>query len=315
MNFDNTLSASANVTSKQLLAFFMAWLMEFPFVSLNFSKATRRPTLVPNKKQMWVHPRNIHYIFTFKGCTMPIAAFALFGWCMANGGGLKALDLASSGGELSASVTPLGWSILAGVNTIFGSLSPMLVNQPDLARYCKKPRDAGISQGISVFVSSIVVFFLGMASTTAIQAKWGTAYWNVWDLLDAILDHHFNSGARAGIFFVALAFLFGVFATNFGANSIPFGADMTGLFPKVLTIRRGQVLCAVLGVVVQPWQLMANASAFLRYASIWHAHRIDILTWTQLSGILQYLHGATLCSHHRGLLHRPQRERARPVVL
>lgn len=32
-NFENTLSATANVTSKQLLAFFMAWLMEFPFVS------------------------------------------------------------------------------------------------------------------------------------------------------------------------------------------------------------------------------------------------------------------------------------------
>lgn len=31
-NFDNTLSASANITSKQLLAFFMAWLMQFPFV-------------------------------------------------------------------------------------------------------------------------------------------------------------------------------------------------------------------------------------------------------------------------------------------
>jgi NCS1 family nucleobase:cation symporter-1 len=211
---------------------------------------------------MWIHPKSIHYIFTVKGCTMPIAAFCLFGWCIANGGGLKAMDLASSAGELSSSVTPLGWSVMAGINSIFGSLSPMLVNQPDLARYCKKPRDAGITQGISVFVSSIVVFFLGMASTTAIQAKWGVAYWNVWDLLDAILDH-----ARAGIFFVALAFMFGVFATNFGANSIPFGADMTGLFPKVLTIRRGQVLCAILGVVVQPWQLMANASAFLRYGS------------------------------------------------
>lgn len=261
-NFENTLSASANVTSKQLLAFFMAWLMEFPFVSLSLSLNP-----IPqkaNSMQMWVHPKSIHYIFTIKGFTMPIAAFALFGWCMANGGGLGAMDLASSGAELSSSVTPLGWSIMSGINTIFGSLSPMLVNQPDLARYCKKPRDAGIGQGISVFVASIVVFFLGMASTTSIQARWGVAHWNVWDLLDAILDHYFSAGARAGIFFVALAFFFGVFATNFGANSIPFGADMTGLFPKALTIRRGQVLCAVLGVIVQPWQLMANASAFLR---------------------------------------------------
>lgn len=195
---------------------------------------------------------------------MPVAAFAVFGWCMANGGGLGSMDLASAEGQSSASVTPLGWSIMAGINTIFGSLSPMLVNQPDLARYCKKSRDAGPIQGISVFVASVIVFFLGMASTTSMQAKWGVAYWNVWDLFEAILDHHFTAGARAGVFFAALAFYLGVFATNIGANSLPFGSDMTGLLPKWLTIRRGQILCALLGVVVQPWQLMANASAFLR---------------------------------------------------
>ncbi|KAH4059738.1 hypothetical protein HBI23_032820 [Parastagonospora nodorum] len=239
-NFGNTLPVSANVNSKQLLTFFMAWLLEFPF--------------------MFIHPRHSHYIYTVKGFTMPVAAFAVFGWCMANGGGLNAMNLASK-----TVSTPLGWRIMAGVNTIFGSLSPMLVNQPDLARYCKKPRDAGPIQGVSVFVASVLVFFLGMASTTSIQARWGTAYWNIWDLFDAILDHYFSAGARAGIFFAALAFFFGVFATNFGSNSIPFGADMTGLFPKWLTIRRGQVLCALLGVIVQPWQLMANASAFLSF--------------------------------------------------
>jgi NCS1 family nucleobase:cation symporter-1 len=109
------------------------------------------------------------------------------------------------------------------------------------------------------------VFFLGMASTTSMQAAYGTAYWNIWDLFEAILDHHFGAGARVGIFFASLAFFVGVFATNLGANSIPFGSDMTGLFPRWLTIRRGQVLCAILGVVVQPWQLMANASAFLSF--------------------------------------------------
>lgn len=34
-NLANTLPASGNVTSKQLLAFFMAWLMQFPLVSLS----------------------------------------------------------------------------------------------------------------------------------------------------------------------------------------------------------------------------------------------------------------------------------------
>lgn len=243
-NFHNALSPAASVTSKQLLAFFMAWLMEFPF--------------------MWIHPSRINFVFTIKGVIMPIAAFAVFGWCMVNGGGLSSISLASKGTKTSIAAVPTGWSIMAGINTIFGALSPMLVNQPDLARYCKKPRDAGALQGVSVFVAAVVVFFLGMASTTSMQAEYGVAYWNIWDLFDAILDHHFGAGARAGIFFLSLAFYFGVFATNFGANSIPFGSDMTGLFPKWLTIRRGQILCALLGVVVQPWQLMANASAFLR---------------------------------------------------
>lgn len=214
---------------------------------------------------MWVHPRHIHYIFTVKGFTMPIAAFAIFGWCMANGGGLKAMDMASEVGRQTANVLPLGWSIMSGINVIMGGLSPMLVNQPDLARYCAKPRDAGPLQGVSVFVSSVLVFFLGLAATTSMQARWGTAYWNIWDLLDSILDHYWTPGGRAGVFFVALAFLLGVFATNFGANSIPFGADMTGLFPKWLTIRRGQILCAILGVAVVPWKLIANASAFLSF--------------------------------------------------
>lgn len=130
-------------------------------------------TVLADLLLMWVHPKNIHYIFTIKGFTMPVAAFALFGCAMSMGAGLGDVDIASKAGELSSSVTPLSWSIMSGINTIFGGLSPMLVNQPDLARYCKKPRDAGL-QGLCAFFPTVLVFFLGLASTTSIQIKWGT---------------------------------------------------------------------------------------------------------------------------------------------
>ncbi|KAF6825197.1 NCS1 allantoin transporter (NCS1 nucleoside transporter) [Colletotrichum plurivorum] len=244
-NFANALPEGADVTSKQLLAFFIVWLVEFPFT--------------------WVHPTHIHYIFTIKGFIMPFACFGLFGWCMANGAGISNMDAASAAGAAVAERTPLGWAVMSGVNVIMGSLSPMLVNQPDLARYCRHPRDAGWLQGACVFFAKVLVFFLGLASTTSLQGKWGEAYWNLWDLLDAILDHYWTPAARAGVFFVSFSFIFSMFATNFGANSIPFGADMTGLFPKYLTIRRGQIICAILGIVVLPWKLIANASAFLSF--------------------------------------------------
>ncbi|GJC77337.1 allantoin permease [Colletotrichum liriopes] len=244
-NWANALPASADVTSKQLLAFFLLWLIEFPFT--------------------WIHPTHIHYIFTIKGFIMPFACFGLFGWCMAHGTGISNINAASAAGATAAEKTPVGWAVMSGINVIMGSLSPMLVNQPDLARYCKKPRDAGWLQGACVFFAKILVFFLGLASTTSLQGAWGKAYWNLWDMLDAILDHYWTPAARAGVFFVSLSFILSVLATNFGANSLPFGADMTGLFPKYLTIRRGQIVCAILGIVVLPWKLIANASAFLSF--------------------------------------------------
>lgn len=246
----NALPASAHVTSQQLLCFFLVWLLEFPFT--------------------WVHPTRIQYLFTVKGILMPAAAFGLFGWCMAHGAGIASIHAAD--GTAPDGPAALGWSIMSGINVVLGLLSPMLVNQPDLARYTKHPRDAGWPQGVCCFVAQLLVFFLGLAATTSMQGAWGEAYWNPWDLLDAILDHYEASSsssagatARAGCFFVALSFLLGVVATNLGCNSIPFGADMTGLFPRFLTIRRGQILCAVLGVAVVPWELIAGAEAFLSF--------------------------------------------------
>lgn len=242
-DFKNTLPTSAHVAGPILLCFFLVWLMELPF--------------------MFVHPTKIHYLFTIKGFIMPVATFGLFGWCMANGAGIASIDLASAA---AAKVNqPLGWSIMTGINVIMGTLSPMLVNQPDLARYCRKTRDAGWIQGAAVFLSKIVVYFLGLAATASMQGAWGKAYWNIWDLLAAILDHHWTAASRTAVFLCSLSFLFSAMAVNFGANSIPFGADMTGLFPRYLSIRRGQVLCAVLGIAVVPWELIASAASFLSF--------------------------------------------------
>jgi nucleobase:cation symporter-1, NCS1 family len=48
-------------------------------------------------------------------------------------------------------------------------------------------------------------------------------------------------------------------------NSIPFGNDMTGLFPRYINIRRGQLLCAVLGWAICPWLLQAKAARFFAF--------------------------------------------------
>lgn len=46
---------------------------------------------------------------------------------------------------------------------------------------------------------------------------------------------------------------------------MPFGSDFTGLFPKYFTIIRGQILCALLGICVVPWQLLKDATGFITF--------------------------------------------------
>jgi NCS1 family nucleobase:cation symporter-1 len=193
---------------------------------------------------------------------MPFAAFGLFGWCMANGGGIDAISVANNA---VVQGVPTFWAVMSGINAVMGTLSPLLVNQPDLARYCLKPSDAGWPQGLAVFASKTLVFFLGLASTASIQNAWGKAYWNIWDLLNAILGHIWTPAARCAVFIVSFAFFFSTIGTNLGSNSIPFGADLTGLFPRYLTIRRGQVLCAFIGVALVPWKLIATAQTFITF--------------------------------------------------
>lgn len=93
----------------------------------------------------------------------------------------------------------------------------------------------------------------------------GKSYWNVWDLYDALLTEFWSPGARAGIFFAALGMVLATIATNAGSNSLPVGADGSGLLPRYLTIVRGQVLCALLAPLCVPWKIISSASTFLTF--------------------------------------------------
>ena len=50
------------------------------------------------------------------------------------------------------------------------------------------------------------------------QNMWGETYWNLYDLLQGILDHSYTSKARAGVFFASAAWAFATFSTSVACN-------------------------------------------------------------------------------------------------
>lgn len=106
---------------------------------------------------------------------------------------------------------------------------------------------------------------MGVVTTAAGKQLFGKAYWNQWDFYNAILTHYWSAGTRTLIFLLALSQMYATLVTNISSNSIPVGCDLSGLFPRYFTIRRGQILCSILAVLVVPWKLIYSAASFLTF--------------------------------------------------
>ncbi|CAK5272608.1 unnamed protein product [Mycena citricolor] len=240
----NHLPANAEITSRGLVAFLLIWLAQGPFIL--------------------IHPSKIHWLWPLKALIIPPAIFGFFIWAVTQAG--------SDWGTFNTNVTAapakgaaLGWAIMSGINTVMGTLSPMILNQPDIARYARRPRDAGWPQGLSMLVIKTLIFFLAMSTACALEVLYGKAYWNMWDQLNAVLDAHWTAKSRTGCFFVAFSMCLGTIGTNLSANSIPFGADMAGTFPRHLTIVRGQIVVWILGFAIVPWKFLTSAAKFITF--------------------------------------------------
>lgn len=213
---------------------------------------------------MLIHPKVLRHLFVIKAVYTTIALFGVLGWAIsANGGKIGDFKYTTKQARLTGS--DLVWPMIQAINSVMGALAPVLINQPDIARYGHSYKDVTWSQGLGILISKVLVMFLGTATTAAATNVLGTSYWNVWDLYNAILDKYWTHGARAGMVFASFGMMLAVLITNAGSNSLPVGADLTGIFPRWLTIVRGQVLCALLAPLLVPWKIIASATSFLTF--------------------------------------------------
>jgi nucleobase:cation symporter-1, NCS1 family len=106
-----------------------------------------------------------------------------------------------------------------------------------------------------------LIGFVGIAVTSAGEVLYGATLWDPLTLID-----HWDN--RAASFFAAFSISLATLGTNISANSLSAANDMTVLFPRYINIRRGQVICAILGGwALCPWEILASAPGFLSFMS------------------------------------------------
>jgi NCS1 family nucleobase:cation symporter-1 len=235
--------ASSGTTTVQFVSFFFFWVGSLPFIYPPVEK--------------------IRHLFTVKAYFVPTAGIAFFIWAIVRARGIG--PIVHQSGTLHGSA--LGWGMVRGIMSAIANFATLIVNDPDFARFAKKPSNAFLPQLITIPVGFAITSFIGIIVSSSSTVIFGEPIWNPLLLLESFLKENKGSGQRFGVFIIAAAFTVAQLGTNIAANSISAGTDMTALAPRWINIRRGGYICALVGLVMCPWNLLKSTNSFTTYLS------------------------------------------------
>jgi NCS1 family nucleobase:cation symporter-1 len=175
-------------------------------------------------------------------------------WAIRAGGGLGHLLGESEklrGGNASF------WALFPSALTAsVGYWATLSLNIPDFTRYARSQRSQMLGQALGLPTTMTAFAFIGVAVTSATIVRFGQAIWDPVVLIARI-------GGTWVIVFAALVVLAAQLTTNMAANVVSPSNDFSNLSPKRISYVTGGLLTAVIGILMMPWRLYADAAAYI----------------------------------------------------
>ena len=178
----------------------------------------------------------------------------LLWWAIANGGGLG--NILSEAPKLQQGSTPFWTLFPAALTANVGYWATLSLNIPDFTRYAQSQRSQALGQALGLPATMTAFAFLGVAVTSATIVIFGEAIWDPVVLIARI-------GSPMVVILGALVVLAAQITTNMAANVVSPANDFSSLAPKRISYVTGGLITAALGIVMMPWKLYADASAYI----------------------------------------------------
>jgi NCS1 family nucleobase:cation symporter-1 len=137
-----------------------------------------------------------------------------------------------------------------------GFWATVALNIPDFTRYARSQRDQVLGQALGLPAAMTLYSFIGVAVTSASAVIFGEPIWD-----PVVLLQKFNRPVVAMIALVAL--LIATLNTNVAANVVSPSNDFSNLNPRRISFRTGGLITGVIGVLLMPWKLLGDFSAYI----------------------------------------------------
>ncbi len=178
----------------------------------------------------------------------------LLAWAVSRGGGFGPVLAQST--SLTTSHARF-WTIFpAALTANVGYWATLSLNIPDFTRYAKNQRSQMLGQALGLPTTMTAFAFIGVAVTSATIGMFGEPIWDPVVLVTRV-------GGTGVIVFATLIVLAAQLSTNMAANVVSPSNDFSNLHPRRISYVTGGLITAVIGVLMMPWRLYADAAAYI----------------------------------------------------
>ncbi|HEY8225309.1 MAG TPA: NCS1 family nucleobase:cation symporter-1 [Pyrinomonadaceae bacterium] len=181
----------------------------------------------------------------------------LLGWALWRAKGLGYLLTQQGKFHSLAEFWPIFIPSLTGMIGFWATLS---LNMPDFTRFGKSQRDQVVGQVVALPTTMTVFAAMGVMITSAAVIIFPHMKpEELWDPMKLVGQFQSVTVVAISMFTVVVATL----AVNIAANVVSPANDFANAFPKWIAFSTGGLITGIIGILMQPWRLLADPSGYI----------------------------------------------------
>src|SRR5438128_5687539 len=200
--------------------------------------------------------RGIKTIRFLQGISAPfllLIGLALLLWARGRAGGFGPMLATPSKFQTFGEFFRFFIPSLTGVVGFWATVS---LNIPDFTRYARGQRDQIVGQALGLPATMTFYSFIGIAVTSATMIIFGQALWDPVAVLSRL-------GNPFAVVLAMIALLMATLNVNVAANVVSPANDFSNISPRRISFRTGGLITCAMGIVMQPWKLMADYGSYI----------------------------------------------------
>jgi nucleobase:cation symporter-1, NCS1 family len=142
------------------------------------------------------------------------------------------------------------------LTAMIGFWATLSLNMPDFTRFGRSQREQIVGQVVALPTTMFVFAAMGVMITSATSIIYGELIWDPVKLIGRFRD---PLVIAVSMFTAVVATL----AVNIAANVVSPANDFANAFPRAISFKTGGLITGVLGIVIQPWKLLADPSGYI----------------------------------------------------